>query len=146
MDWVPHVTVATIVGRAGKYLMVEEHSGGKTVINQPAGHLEAGESLQQAAVRETLEETGWHIALKGVVGVALYHSANNGVTYHRTTFFAEAISEASGHSLDEGIIRPLWMSLEELQADSARMRSQLVIKAIEQYQRGHRYPLELIYD
>ena len=146
MEWLPHVTVATIVEKDGKYLLVEELSEGTLVFNQPAGHLEANETLQQAAVRETCEETGWTVALQGLVGIALYTSPRNQVTYHRTTFFAEAVSHAPNSKLDDGIEQALWMSYEEMLANSARMRSELVIRSVQQYRNGHRYPLDMVFN
>lgn len=145
MSWYPHVTVATIVEQQGRFLMVEEHAESGLVFNQPAGHLEQGESLEQAAIRETLEETAWHVTLQGVVGVGLYTSPRNGVTYHRTTFFASADHHDSERQLDAGIQRAVWMSYEEILAESARMRSELVIDVIDRYRAGHRYPLQMIY-
>ena len=144
MDWLPHVTVATIVENNGKYLLVHEHSNDHLVYNQPAGHLDPNESLQQAAVRETLEETGWTVELKGLVGIALYTSPVNQVTYHRTTFFAEAISHNPQQPLDEGIEQAVWMSLDEMKAAASQMRSELVIKSVEPYLNGHRYPLNAV--
>ena len=146
MEWLPHVTVATVVETDGKYLLVEEMSDGKLVFNQPAGHLDANETLAQAAVRETVEETGWTVALQGIVGIALYTSPRNQVTYHRTTFFARAISHDPHSELDQGIVRTVWLSYEEMLANSARMRSELVIRSVEQYRNGHRYPLDMIFN
>ncbi|MEE8058084.1 MAG: NUDIX hydrolase [Pseudomonadales bacterium] len=146
MEWLPHVTVATIVERDGKYLLVEEVSNGDLVFNQPAGHLDANETLQQAAIRETFEETGWTVTLKGIVGLALYTSPHNQVTYHRTTFIAEAISHNPDLALDDGIQQVLWMSYEEMLVNVDKMRSSLVIKSIEQYRAGHHYPLDMIFD
>ena len=144
MDWLPHVTVATIVEKDGKYLLVHEHSSQRLVYNQPAGHLEPNETLQQAAVRETCEETGWTVELKGLVGISLYTSPRNQVTYHRTTFFAEAISHNPDQPLDQGIEQAVWMSLDEMKAASSQMRSELVIKSVEQFLNGHRYPLDAV--
>lgn len=146
MDWQPHVTVATVIEKDGKFLLVEELAGGELVFNQPAGHLDPNETLEQAAVRETLEETGWHIELQGIVGIALYAAPSNGVTYHRTTFFARAIQQDENATLDDGIQRAVWLSYEDILQRSDRMRSKLVIRAIEQYRAGHQYPLSMIYD
>ena len=146
MKWEPHVTVATVIEKNGKYLLIEEQSSQGLVFNQPAGHLEANESLQEAAIRETLEETGWHIEIEGVVGMALYRSPSNGVTYHRSTFFAKAITETANAVLDDGIERALWMTYDDMLQNANRMRSPLVIRAVEQYQDGHRYPIECIYE
>ncbi len=142
----PHVTVATVVEQQGRYLLVEERDkiSGAIVFNQPAGHLEAGETLQQAALRETLEETGWAVELTGCVGVALY-DAPNGVCYCRTTFAARPLQAIEGAALDPDILATHWLDYESILANSAKMRSPLVIAAIEQYRRGHCYPLELIY-
>ena len=146
MEWQPHVTVATVVEKNGKYLLVEERCNGELVFNQPAGHLDSGETLAEAAVRETFEETGWHVQLQGVVGVALYTSPHNQVTYHRTTFFATAVAQDSEQALDEGIEQAVWMSYDDILANRDRMRSHLVIKCIEQYQQGHRYPIDLVFE
>ena len=145
MEWQPHVTVATVIEHEGKYLLVEELSNGKLVYNQPAGHLDPNETLEQAAIRETLEETGWTIELEGVVGVALYHSPHNDTTYNRTTFHAKALAHDPTITLDDGIQQAIWLSYEEICAASDKLRSQLVLRAIEQYRDGHRYPLSLIY-
>lgn len=145
MGWFPHVTVATVIERDGKYLLVEEKSNGRVVFNQPAGHLDPNETLEQAAVRETYEETGWHVELKGIVGVALYTSPENNVTYHRTTFYADAMHCNPDAKLDDGIIGTVWMTYEEMQAASDKMRSNLVIRAVEQYQQGHRYCLDMVF-
>lgn len=146
MEWAPHVTVATVVERNNKYLLVEELSNGKLVFNQPAGHLDPNETLIEAAVRETVEETGWHVKVEGIVGMALYKSPTNQVTYHRTTFFGDAISHDTERKLDDGIQRAVWMSYEEMKASKDKMRSHLVISAVEQYRNGHRYPLDVIFD
>ena len=145
--WLPHVTVATVVHQQGKYLMVEERdkTSGQLVFNQPAGHLEADESITGAALRETLEETGWEVALRGLLGIALYTAPGNGVTYYRTTFLAQPLRQHEGAQLDPDIHAVHWMDYESIQANSARMRSPLVLAAIEQQRRGLCYPLDLIY-
>ena len=145
MNWYPHVTVATIVEDNGKFLLVEEQSEQGLVLNQPAGHLEPNENLEQAAIRETLEETGWLVALEGVVGIGLYTSPLNQVTYHRTTFYARAIEHDPNRALDQGISRALWMTYDEILAESGRLRSHLVAEVIDKYRSGHRYPLDMIY-
>lgn len=144
--WPPHVTVATVVERDGRFLVVEEHDtlAGGLVLNQPAGHLDPGEGLLEAALRETLEETGWEVRLTGVVGISLA-TAPNGITYYRTSFHAEPVRVIESQALDPDIHAVHWLSYEELQANSARMRSPLVLPTFEQYRRGHLYPLDLIY-
>lgn len=142
--WTPHATVATIVERDGRFLMVEEYAQGNTpVINQPAGHIEEGETVITAARRETLEETGWSVEPRGLVGLYIYTSPVNGVTYHRYCLFADAIAEVPDAILDEGIIGPRWLTLEELQT-TAQLRSPMVLTCVEDYVAGKRYPLDVI--
>ena len=143
----PHVTVAVVVEHNGQFLMVEEYSSdGKAVINQPAGHLEANETLIEAAIRETLEETRWHVEITGVLNMNLYLSPNNGVTYHRTTFIGSAIKEDPHSPLDDGIIQALWLTPEEVDARKDQHRSPVVSKAIQQYLNDPHYPLAMIAD
>lgn len=147
MEWLPHVTVATVIERDGQYLLVEEVCSGKQVINQPAGHLDPDETLIEAAIRETAEETGWKIEVTSVLGVALYTSPRNGVTYHRTTFIAKAIEEIENATLDDGIIGPVWMTKAEIQTafEQGRLRSPLVLETVEQYEKGDSYSLDMFY-
>ena len=107
--WRPDVTVAVVVERDGRFLLVEERVRGALVVNQPAGHLEPGESLQDAAVREALEETGWRVALTRLVAVYLWPSPDDGLSYLRFTFAADAIAPVDGAQLDTGIERVLWL-------------------------------------
>lgn len=146
MRWCPHVTVATVVERDDRFLLVEERPEGPLVINQPAGHLEPGETLVEAALRETLEETGWRVEIRGVVGFGLYRSAANGETYYRTTFFARPLSQEPGATLDEEIVRPVWLSRDELLARESELRSPLVLASVQRYIDGHRYPLDILYN
>jgi len=145
MNFAPHVTVATVIERDEKYLLIKEESEGELVFNQPAGHLEADETLIEAALRETYEETGWTVSIEGIVGIALYRSPINGITYHRNTFFASPVQHHPDQPLDEGIKAAVWMTYEEMLDNKQSMRSPLVIKAVAQYREGHRYPLEMIY-
>ena len=144
--WPPRVTVATVVARDGRYLIVEDRdkTSGKMVFNQPAGHLEPGESLVDAAYRETLEETRWEVGLSAVLGIALYKAPNDN-TYLRTTFLATPEREQTERELDPDISAVHWMTHEELLAQSGKMRSPLVLAAIEQHRKGICYPLDLIY-
>lgn len=144
MTWAPHVTVATIIERDNRYLMVYEEADGNKVYNQPAGHLDPNETLQEAAIRETLEETGWTVALTGVVGVNLYTAPSNGITYFRTTFIAKALSHDTQRSLDTGIIEAVWLSYEELVARKDQLRSPMTLQIIEEYRAGRRFPLEVV--
>lgn len=141
--WTPHATVATIVEKDGRFLMVEENINGIAVINQPAGHIEANETVLDAARRETLEETGWNVTPTALIGLYVYTAPSNGVTYHRYCFAANANSEVSNARLDDGIIGPRWMTIEELRT-SEQLRSQMVLTCVEDYLAGRRFPLNLI--
>lgn len=145
-QWAPHATVACVIERDGKYLMVEERdkSSGKMVFNQPAGHLEEGESLGAAALRETLEETGWRVELTAVLSIALHTAPNTGTTYYRTTFLAKPLARVENAILDPDIHAVHWLDYESLLARSARLRSPLALAVIERYRQGISYPLDLI--
>lgn len=148
MRWTPHATVATIVEDKGRFLFVEEHSPtlNKLVINQPAGHLEADESFIEAAKRETLEETGWHVEPETLLGMYVYKAPGNSTVYHRYCFIARAISEQPGAELDTGIERALWLTYDELAARRDDLRSPIVLKCLEDYLQGQRYPLNFIHE
>ena len=141
--WQPDVTVATVVVRDGRLLMVEEHAGGRVVINQPAGHLEPDESLLQAALRETREETGWNVRITHLLGTYQWKAPETSRHYLRFAFAAEPLDEIPGATLDEGIVRALWLTPEALRAEAARHRSPLVWRAVADYLGGSRHPLSL---
>lgn len=142
--FIPHVTVATIVEDQGRFLLVEEHAEGRVVLNQPAGHLEANESLLEAALRETLEETGWEVELTGITGLYLYTAPSNGVTYQRVCFAARPLRHRPELPLDQGIIGPRWLTREELEQQRTQWRSHLVARCIDDYLQGDHCPLTLI--
>ena len=144
MIWKPNVTVASIVELDGKFLMIEEESPSGPVLNQPAGHLEPNEGMRDAVIRETLEETGYQFTPRSVVGSYLWHNADNETTYFRTTFFGTVEKEPIHISLDDGIIRALWMSHDEIKADQARLRSPIILESIRDYQNGSSYPLDVV--
>ncbi|WP_295477726.1 NUDIX hydrolase [uncultured Pseudomonas sp.] len=146
MTWHAHVTVATLVEDQGRFLFVEELQNGQAVLNQPAGHLDPNESLQRAAVRETLEETGWDVELTGVVGIYLYTAPSNGVTYQRICFAAKALRHHPEARLDDGIIGPRWLTRDELLEQRPRWRSELVLRCVDDYLHGERFSLELLRD
>ena len=142
--WQPDVTVATVVVRDGRLLCVEERSNGQLVINQPAGHLEPDESLVDAAVRETREETGWNVRITHLVGAYQWKAEETGRHYLRFAFAAEPVDEIPGAALDEGIVRAMWLTPQELQAETARNRSPLVWRTVADFLGGNRYPLSLV--
>jgi len=146
MDWQPHITVATVVEDSGRFLLVEELKGGHLVLNQPAGHLEANESLRQAALRETLEETGWEVELTALLGLYLYTAPSNGVTYQRVCFAARPLRHHPQRELDADIHGITWLSRDELAAQPERWRSELVLRCIDDYQAGGHGALELVRD
>lgn len=140
--WRPDVTVATIVPRDGRFLVVEERIRGELVVNQPAGHLEPDESLAHAARRETLEETGWTVELTDLVGVYQWTRPEDGWQILRVTFAARPVSHDPGRVLDSGIERALWLTRGEIAA--ARARSPLVLRNIDDWLGGRRLPLDAI--
>lgn len=144
MRWTPHVTVATIVERDGRFLMVHEYADGREVYNQPAGHLENNESLIAAAVRETLEETGWSVEPSALISVNLYLAPSNGVTYLRTSLIAKPISFDATRKLDEGIISAVWLTYDEILARQDQLRSPMTLQVIDEYLAGKRFPLAIL--
>ncbi len=144
MDWHPHITVATVIEDQGRFLLVEELKAGRLVLNQPAGHLEANENLREAAIRETLEETGWEVELTGLVGIYLYTAPSNGITYQRVCFAAKAVRHDAQRPLDDGIFAARWLSREELAQQPERWRSELVPRCIDDYLAGPLHPLDVI--
>lgn len=145
MSFQPHVTVAALIKSNGRYLIVEEIQHGRKVYNQPAGHVEAGETLIAACARETLEETRWHARPAHLIGVYSY-VAPNGITYYRFGYAAEVQREDADAPLDADIIGVHWLTLEEIRALHYRgeLRSPLVLKMIEDDLAGQAYPLSLI--
>ncbi|MBO9721200.1 NUDIX hydrolase [Xanthomonas phaseoli] len=141
--WHPDVTVATVVARDGRFLQVEEAIGGRLLLNQPAGHLEPNESLQDAAVRETLEEAGWDVRLTQFIGTYQWVAAN-GQCFLRFAFVADALTHHPERSLDTGVVRALWMTPDELRASTERLRSPLVWEVVADYLAGQRHPPSLV--
>ena len=144
MQALPHITVATVVEREGKFLLVRDKSGGRVVYNQPAGHLEQNETLLQAAVRETLEETAWNVSLTQLLGIYQYTSPENGINYIRHCFIAELIPVRTDSQLDDDIVEAVWLSVDEIRLRAEEMRSPLVLRVIEDYLDGIAYPLSAI--
>lgn len=146
--WKPSVTVAAIIERDQRFLLVEEHTAEGIKFNQPAGHLDPGESLVAAAAREALEETAHEFIPDALVGVYLsrYQSSrtNDDVTYLRFAF-SGSLGAIYDRPLDEGIVRTVWMSHQEIMATQDRHRSPLVVKCVEDYLAGQRFPLSVIH-
>ncbi|WP_339897086.1 NUDIX hydrolase [uncultured Gilvimarinus sp.] len=142
--FLPHVTVACVIPRDDQFLLVRELIDGEEKLNQPAGHLEPDETLPQAAIRETLEETGWGITLTGVVGVDLYKAPGNGETYVRTTFIGSPVQHHPELVLDEGIIGPIWLTREQIAEARDKLRSPMVLSVIDDYLTGRRFGLEVV--
>ena len=137
------LTVATVVERNESYLMVEEIDAGNTVINQPAGHVEAGEDMLQAAIRETYEETGWHVKPDGFLGFSQHFIMETGVTYYRANFSAKPIQQDLKAKIDSDICRVIWLSFEEIEARRIFLRNPMVLMAIKRHRQNTIFPLEL---
>jgi ADP-ribose pyrophosphatase YjhB (NUDIX family) len=143
--WKPNVTVAAIVEHDGRFLLVEEHTERGRLFNQPAGHLDPGESLIRAVARETLEETACNFEPTGLLGVYQYHSSADDVTYIRFAFTGKITGPEAGRALDAGIIRAVWLTPREIRREATRHRSPLVMRCIDDYLAGRRFPLDVLY-
>lgn len=144
MVWKPHVTVAAIIERDGKFLLVEEHTDSGLRLNQPAGHLEPDETLLEGVVRETLEETAYAFTPEYLVGVYHWNNAENDTCFLRFAFSGRIGAGPQDRALDAEIVRTLWLGADEISAGRPRHRSPLVHLCVQDYLRGIRYPLELL--
>ena len=138
------VTVAAITERSGRFLMVEEQVAGQAVINQPAGHLEPGESLVEAVIRETLEETAWALEPEAVTGIYLWQTPDQSRSFLRVAFAGQCRGHDAERELDTGIIAAHWLSRDEIHAQAIRLRSPMVMRCIDDYLAGIRYPLDCL--
>ena len=138
------VTVAAVIERDGRFLLVEELVGGRAVLNQPAGHLEPNESLIEAAIRETREETGHTFEPRHVVGIYQWHSEEAGTTFLRVAFSGPADAPAKPAALDDGILGFHWLTAAEIRKRAHQLRSPMVLRCLDDYCAGVRYPLGCI--
>jgi len=142
----PHITVATMVENQGRLLMVKEQADGLLVYNQPAGHLEVGETLVNAAMRETLEETAWLVEVVALLGIYSHKSSLNGITYVRHCFIAKPIQHFPDRELDPAIAAAVWLSPREIEQRQGELRSPMVLAAVRDFQAGRSHPLSLLID
>lgn len=140
-DWPPHITVAALAERDGKFLFVEEEIAGRIVLNQPAGHLEPGETLFDAVRRETLEETGWRVEAVSIVGIYHYRAPDTGITYHRITFAVQP-EEHTGRALDPIVRAVHWLAPGELAGFT--LRSPMVLQSLDDYRRRGGISLDFV--
>lgn len=138
----PHVTVATVVEKDGKFLMVEESLHGKKLLNQPAGHLDEGETLIQAAIRETMEESAWEIEINHLIEFSQWTSPNSNTHFLRACFAGKAIRHFPDLPLDDGVLRAVWMTRDEVKDNYARLRSPLVLHHIDHFINGKKFDLD----
>ncbi len=142
-EWTPRLTVATVIERDGRFLLVEEYADGEELVyNQPAGHLDEHETLAAAAIREALEETAWEVRVDAIVGL-YYWTHPKGHTFVRACFAGAALHHHPGQPLDQGIQRAVWLTRDEIVALGPKLRSPMVLRCIDDYLAGRRYPLDL---
>jgi ADP-ribose pyrophosphatase YjhB (NUDIX family) len=149
--WKPSVTVAAVIEQDGRFLLVEEHTAEGLRLNNPAGHLDPGESPDQGCSREVLEETAHHFTPTSLVGIYLSRfqrvrpEGPEDITYVRLAYAGTLGRLITGRALDTGIVRTVWLTADEVRASSKRHRSPLVLRCMEDYLRGQRYPLALVH-
>ena len=144
MVWKPDVTVAAVAEIDGRFLFVEERASGRVVINQPAGHLEDGETFLEAVVRETLEETAWRFEPQSLLGVYVWRPEHQARTFLRVAFAGVVSDHDPSRPLDHGILRTRWLTREQLVEPRLRLRSPLVTQCVDDYLAGTRHPLTLL--
>lgn len=144
MIWKPNTTVAAIVEQNGKFLLVEEETADGVRLNQPAGHLEDGETLLEAVVREAREETAYRFTPECLLGIYHWPHPGKDITYLRFAFTGKVTDHDANQPLDNGILRTLWMSLDEIRASQSIHRSPQVLACVEHYLAGQRFPLSVL--
>ena len=138
------LTVAAVIEDRGRFLFVEEVAGGQLVINQPAGHVEPEEALRDAVIRETLEETAWHFQPDAIIGIYLWSPGPGHKSYLRVAFTGQCNGHERGRALDDGIVRALWLTRDELLQRAAQHRSPMVLRAVDDYLHGQRHGCDLV--
>ena len=146
MSWKPDITVAAIVERDGRFLLVEESIRGRRVFNQPAGHVESGESFLAAVIRETLEETAWHFEPQWLLGVYPWRAPHGSGSTLRFAFIGQARDHEPQRPLDTPVIAAHWLSREELLQPARVLRTPLVLRCVDDFLSGRRLPLTAIND
>lgn len=140
-----HLTVAAVIEKSGRFLLVEEKINGLDVLNQPAGHVEPGETFRDAVMREVQEETAWHFTPVAIVGIYLWSRPESNDRYLRVTYCGSCHDHDPKQPLDTGIIRTLWLSRAEIVSRQLALRSPMVLRAIDDYRRGVRYPASMFH-
>ena len=143
-QWMPHATVAAIVEDNGKFLLVEESTDRGNRFNQPAGHLEDNETLIEAVIRETLEETAYRFQPESLLGIYHWKHEHNDTTYLRFAYIGSVSHHQPDLVLDDGILRAVWMTVEEMRKHASLMRSPQVLTCIEDYLSGKKFPLDVV--
>ena len=142
--WKPNTTVAAIIEQNGKFLLVEENTDRGNRFNQPAGHLEDGETLLQAVIRETMEESAYEFMPEALLGIYHWKHPHNNTTYLRFAFIGKVGLNYPMQELDVGIVQAVWMDIDEIRDKAGLMRSPQVLTCFEDYLAGKRYPLEVV--
>jgi 8-oxo-dGTP pyrophosphatase MutT (NUDIX family) len=142
--WKPHVVVSAVVEDDSHFLLVEERIRGELHLNNPAGHLEDGESLVDAVIREVREETAHHFEPEAITGIYLWRSPDSERTFLRVNFFGHATGYDPEQALDKGILRTLWLDRDGIAAEMNRLRSPMVLRCVDDYLAGKRYPLDVL--
>jgi ADP-ribose pyrophosphatase YjhB (NUDIX family) len=142
--WKPNVVVAAVVERDGKFLLVEEETTDGMRLNQPAGHWERQETLKQAVVREALEETAHHVEPVALLGAYTTYNPERDITYLRFAYICNVTGFDPDYQLDHGIVRAVWLTPREIAESPIPHRSPLVMRCVQDYLAGHRYPLDFI--
>jgi len=144
MIWKPHVTVAAVAEQDGRFLIIEEDVDGRMVYNQPAGHLDAGESLIEAVIRETFEEAAWTFQPEALVGIQQWRHPVNEESYLRFSFSGVCLAHHPQQPLDTGIEQAIWLSRDELAVNPGKLRSPMVLRSVDDYLEGRRYSLDIL--